>query len=183
MCSTRSVHAIVTSVAWVLGVERCRWCSPLLARGSSRPFLSSTYSGEPRFSASTTPSRPCPVPDGFCTFLDSGRSSVWLGASQGRLKANSGSVEGGVHRGRVLHAGGAGRRGLGSAEYPHRVAAVLIGTIPMWILVLEWVRPGGSRPGLASRWFQPRPLATSPRRPRRSRRRAVSTRLIPRNSG
>lgn len=36
----------------------------------------------------------------------------------------------------------------GQQSVPTGVTSVLVGTIPMWILVLEWLRPRGQRPGL-----------------------------------
>ncbi|MBU2604041.1 MAG: EamA family transporter [Actinobacteria bacterium] len=43
---------------------------------------------------------------------------------------------------------GQGGVAWGQQSVPSGVAAVLVGTIPMWILLLEWIRPGGRRPGL-----------------------------------
>ncbi len=36
----------------------------------------------------------------------------------------------------------------GQQSVPTGVASVLVGTIPMWILLLEWLRPRGQRPGI-----------------------------------
>ncbi len=43
---------------------------------------------------------------------------------------------------------GQGGVAWGQQSVPSGVAGVLVGTIPMWILLLEWIRPGGRRPGL-----------------------------------
>lgn len=36
---------------------------------------------------------------------------------------------------------------LAERTVPSGVAALLVATVPMWMVVLEWLRPGGSRPG------------------------------------
>jgi drug/metabolite transporter (DMT)-like permease len=53
---------------------------------------------------------------------------------------------GGVMVGGLLLLGGNGMVVLAEQWVPTGIAALLVATVPLWMVVLEWLRPGGSRP-------------------------------------
>lgn len=53
----------------------------------------------------------------------------------------------GVLTGALMVVGGNGGVTWAEQIVPSGLAAVLVATVPLWVVVIEWVRPGGARPG------------------------------------
>ncbi len=59
-----------------------------------------------------------------------------------RLEWRSGLIIGGL-----LLLGGNGGVSFSEQKLPSGLAALLVATVPMWMALIEWLRPGGNRPG------------------------------------
>jgi len=67
----------------------------------------------------------------------------WRGAGRPlRIHWRSAAVVGGL-----LLLGGNGGLVWGEQRVPTGAAALLVSTVPLWMVLLDWLRPGGSRPG------------------------------------
>lgn len=85
---------------------------------------------------------------GSVRFLLSGAVLFGWALSRGASRPSRSQWKTAVVAGSFFMLVGQGGVAWGQQSVPTGVASVLVGTIPMWILVLEWIRPRGQRPGL-----------------------------------
>ena len=151
-------------------------CGPVC----SPPSPPSTSSGGRRISRFDSPSRrsrPSSWPGrGSC----SPERSCWRGRASGRAPPCPSRREWrvGLITGTLLLLGGNGGVAWAEQRVPSGVAALLVAVVPLWMVLLEWLRPGGQRPRVpvfARRGARTR-RARPARRARSAQRRADRTR-------
>jgi drug/metabolite transporter (DMT)-like permease len=95
-----------------------------------------------RFAVETMP----PFPMGGLRFLMSGVLLFVILRLRGSLPPHRPQVFAAALLGVLLIGGGNGTVVWAAQRVPSGITAVLIATVPLWLVLLDWVRPGGRRP-------------------------------------
>jgi drug/metabolite transporter (DMT)-like permease len=74
---------------------------------------------------------------------------AWARARDGSAWPTRGEWRTGVISGALLLLGGNGGVAWAEQRVPSGIAALLVAIVPLWMVVLEWLRPGGRRPRAA----------------------------------
>jgi drug/metabolite transporter (DMT)-like permease len=80
-------------------------------------------------------------------FVTAGGILYGLSAMWGAPRPTWGQWKGAAVLGALLLLGGNGGVTWAEQKVPSGIAALMVATVPFWVTVLDWLRPGGTRPG------------------------------------
>jgi drug/metabolite transporter (DMT)-like permease len=80
-------------------------------------------------------------------FVTAGAILYGLSAMWGAPRPTWGPWKGAAVLGALLLLGGNGGVTWAEQKVPSGIAALMVATVPFWVTVLDWLRPGGTRPG------------------------------------
>ena len=126
-------------------------CARDRARGSRSASSRSTSSGDRRTSQSASRSRRCPRSSWRACGIWQPERSCSSGAWRDGARPTRHHWREALLLGAVFFLGGNGAVVWAEQRIPSGIASLLIATMPLWVVVLDWLRPGGAPAASAGR--------------------------------